>query len=95
MLKKLCFIGLMMWLCWAQALTYQGELSQTGALFNGYADMRFSLYDAATNGTEVGMADLHSQVEVIDGRFVVELEHVKKDLTCGTRNPKHQQHYFV
>jgi|GEM_PF-775726 len=74
MIKKMGLIGLIMCTTWVQAFTYQGELSQTGVLYSGEADLRFSLYDADTNGTEVGMADLHTQVAVVNGRFVVDLE---------------------
>jgi hypothetical protein len=75
MIKKIGFIiGLLLFFSWVQAFTYQGELSQTGVLYNGDADIRFSLYDAAVNGNEVGLSDLHLQVNVVDGRFMVELD---------------------
>lgn len=58
----------------AHAFTYQGELSQSGTAFNGEADIRFTLYDAATGGAVKGVVDLRSNVVISNGRFVVELD---------------------
>ncbi len=74
MKKTVWLFALMINISWAQAFTYQGELSQTGVLYTGMADLRFSLYDAEVNGTEIGMADLHTQLAVVNGRFAVDLE---------------------
>ncbi|WP_154223375.1 hypothetical protein [Marinicella rhabdoformis] len=56
------------------AVTYQGELSQSGNPFTGQADLSFSLYDSESGGNQVGMVDLHTEVEIMNGRFVVELD---------------------
>lgn len=64
----------------AQAFTYQGELSQSGTAFNGVADIRFTLYDAATEGAVKGVVDLRSNVVISNGRFVVELDQWDKQL---------------
>ena len=56
------------------AFTYQGELSQTGILFDGTADFKFKLFDADTNGVQVGITDNHSLVAVSNGRFIVDLD---------------------
>jgi len=36
------------------AFTYQGQLSEDGGPANGFYDLRFSLYDALTNGNVIG-----------------------------------------
>jgi len=74
MIKRMLFIALFVCINWAQAFTYQGELSQTGVLYSGTADLRFSLYDTDSNGNQIGVADLHPQVNVVNGRFAVDLE---------------------
>jgi hypothetical protein len=56
------------------AFTYQGELSQTGTLFDGTADFKFKLFDANANGVQVGTTDIHSVVTINNGRFVVDLD---------------------
>ena len=59
----------------AKAFNYQGELSQAGDLYTGTADLNFKLFDAETigAGTQIGLEDLHSNISVVNGRFVVEL----------------------
>ena len=56
------------------AVTYQGELSQAAQPYTGTVDLTFSLYDAVLGGNQVGVTDLHTDVEVSNGRFVVQLE---------------------
>lgn len=56
------------------AVSYQGELSDAGNLFTGQADLEFKLFDAANDGNQKGITDLKSGVDVLDGRFVVELD---------------------
>lgn len=52
--------------------TYQGELQQLGTPSNGSFDMEFRLFDAETEGIELGMAE--RLVAVVDGIFTVELD---------------------
>lgn len=62
-------------------LTYQGKLDASGAPANGLVSMSFSLWNAATNGAQVGSM-LHFDgsvgnsppVNVSDGLFTVELD---------------------
>ncbi len=57
------------------AFTYQGELSQTGNLYSGDVDLKFSLFDAATGGTMLnGIVDTRTMVTITNGRFIVELD---------------------
>jgi len=56
------------------AFTYQGKLANTGALVNGEYDLEFSLYDAATAGSQVGSAIVKDNVAVASGVFVVALD---------------------
>ena len=56
------------------SLTYQGELKQNGGLANGTFDMDFSLWDAASAGTQVRSTISLANVPVSDGRFSVELD---------------------
>jgi hypothetical protein len=56
------------------AITYQGELRAGGTLANGVYDLRFTLFDAATAGTQVGSALCFDDVSVTDGRFTLSLD---------------------
>lgn len=56
------------------AFTYQGSLSQSGQSANGNYDLRFSLYDSATNGSQVGGSITNSLVGVTNGLFTVGLD---------------------
>jgi hypothetical protein len=51
--------------------TYQGRLQQSGAPANGTCDLRFSLYDQAASGTQIGASDLQVGVAVQNGLFTV------------------------
>ena len=72
--KTIIVVMLLTLTTWVNAFTYQGELSQAGTLFNGTADIRFSLYDADTNGSQIGTTDVHFLVNVSNGRFAVDLD---------------------
>lgn len=50
------------------AITYQGHLAQGNAAFNGNADVRFAVFDVATGGSPLAMAEA-SSVPVSDGQF--------------------------
>jgi hypothetical protein len=55
------------------AFTYQGQLSASGSPANGNYDMTFALFDAATNGNQVGATILASQYPVAAGLFAIDL----------------------
>ncbi len=56
------------------ALTYQGELRQSGAPVTGTADLRFRLYTAETNGSQVGSEIAVNNATLTAGRFTSPLD---------------------
>src|SRR5687768_17476372 len=56
------------------AFTYQGKLSDGGVPASGTYDMRFRLFDAAANGTQVGTTFFANGVQALAGIFNVELD---------------------
>ena len=54
--------------------TYQGSLTDSGALANGSYDLQFTLRDALTAGNPVGGPLIVAPVRVIDGRFTITLD---------------------
>jgi len=56
------------------AFTYQGRLTDGGSPANGEYDIRFTLYDAPTAGTQVGSMVPKENTTVTDGLFTVELD---------------------
>jgi hypothetical protein len=56
------------------AFTYQGRLTSSGAAVTGTSDIQFSLYDAATGGTQLGSTVTVLSVTVTDGLFTVPLD---------------------
>ncbi len=50
------------------AISYSGELKNTGVLVNGDYDVRFGIYDASEGGTRIGPLKTNA-VSVKDGRF--------------------------
>jgi len=54
------------------AFTYQGQLKEGGVPITGTAGLGFTLWDAASGGTQIGSVSFRS-VEVENGLFVVEL----------------------
>lgn len=53
--------------------TYQGRLVQGGTPYNGNADFQFTLFDAASGGTNLGSVNL-TGVPVNNGVFTVQLD---------------------
>ncbi len=51
--------------------TYQGQLKQSGNPVNGTCDLQFSLYDAASGGTQVGTTQSKTSVAVSNGYFTI------------------------
>lgn len=56
------------------AFTYQGELQNAGTPQSGPCDFRFRLYDAATNGTQIGSTQTLSNTSVTSGIFTVSVD---------------------
>ena len=54
--------------------TYQGFLKDDGSPANGAYDLEFRLFDAATDGAQVGTLVAHDDVSVTNGLFVVQLD---------------------
>ena len=72
-MKKLVFIITMALTTLVNAFTYQGELSETGTLFTGTADIKFTLYDAFAGGVQFSTAYTYTGVTVENGRFAIDL----------------------
>ncbi len=55
------------------SFTYQGYLEKDGSPVNGSCDFQFSLWDAATNGSQLGANLFHDNATVTNGTFTREL----------------------
>ena len=53
--------------------TYQGQLQSNGSAIMGTCAMQFSLWDAASDGTQIGATQSINGVAVVDGIFSVTL----------------------
>ena len=56
------------------AFTYQGRLTSGGAPVNGQCDFQFSLFDAASAGTQIGSTQPATNVSVMNGLFTVAID---------------------
>ena len=56
------------------AFIYQGRLIDNGALANGIYDLRFTIYDLASNGSQVGPIFTNPATSVSNGLFTVMLD---------------------
>jgi hypothetical protein len=56
------------------AFTYQGRLIDDNQAPNGAYDFEFKLYDAPTEGSQLGSTNADDDVDVIDGYFTSELD---------------------
>jgi chitodextrinase len=56
------------------AFAYQGRLSEGGQPISGSYDFTFSLYDALTNGTQIGADVTHPGTAISNGMFTVNLD---------------------
>ncbi|MCX7839433.1 MAG: hypothetical protein N2559_08275, partial [Anaerolineae bacterium] len=56
------------------AFTYQGQLKSGGNPVNGACDFQFSLWDAATSGTQIGTTQTATSVSVASGLFTLPLD---------------------
>ncbi len=58
----------------SNVFTYQGQLQQSGIPVNGTCDFRFTLFDAASAGTQIGGSVVRASVTLADGLFTVPLD---------------------
>jgi hypothetical protein len=56
------------------AITYQGKLEKDGVPVNGTCTVKFTLYDAATAGTQIGLPVTLSNVSVTNGFLTASLD---------------------
>ena len=56
------------------SFTYQGELKDNGGPASGSYDMSFSLWDAATDGVQIGSTIDKPGIVVTEGRFSAQLD---------------------
>ena len=54
--------------------TYQGQLQSEAADATGFFDFEFSLYDASTEGDQIGQTAVINEVELVEGHFAVSLD---------------------
>jgi hypothetical protein len=72
---------------WGQsaAFTYQGRLDDGGQPANGVHDVRFTLFDAGTGGTQVGTTQCVENLQVVDGVVAVNLNFGNPFITTSDR----------
>lgn len=56
------------------SFTYQGQLRNGASLVNGTVDLRFTMWDAATGGQQIGSLIERPGIVARDGRFATELD---------------------
>lgn len=83
LLASLAFSGAA--LAQSTTFTYQGELKQGGNVANGLLDLRFSLFDAASGGVQVGTTQCVNNVLVSDGKFTTTLDFGQQFVTTASR----------
>ncbi len=54
--------------------SYQGELKQNGSTADGLFNMEFALWDSIAAGNQIGSTEIKNGVEVVNGKFTVELD---------------------
>jgi hypothetical protein len=69
-----CLAGVYQVTAQGTALSYQGRLNDNGSPANGLYDVRFMVWDAATNGNLVAGPLTHSATGVTNGLFAVMLD---------------------
>jgi len=67
------------------AFTYQGQLQNGGTPQSGPCDFRFKLYDAATNGNQIGSTQTLSNTSVANGLFTVSIDFGSSAFTGAPR----------
>src|SRR6266436_2224876 len=56
------------------AFPYQGQLKNSGLPATGSFDLQFKLFDASTNGTQIGSTQCADNVAVSGGLFTVSID---------------------
>ena len=56
------------------AFTFQGELDNAGSPVNGTYDLKFTLFDSLTGGTQLGSQLCSDNVAVVNGKVTVQLD---------------------
>lgn len=67
------------------AFTYQGQLNDGGVPANGLHDFRFKLFDAASDGTQVGTTQCADNVQVTGGVFTATVDFANQFTTPAQR----------
>ncbi|MCP5097404.1 MAG: hypothetical protein GY943_17810 [Chloroflexi bacterium] len=60
------------------SFTYQGQLTNNGSPVAGACDLRFSLWDAVRNGSQLGNYQIQTNVALDNGRFTVTLNNANQ-----------------
>jgi len=63
--------------------TYQGQLRRSGAAYNGTCNFQFSLWNAASGGTQQGLTKSINGVSVANGLFTVALDDFREQASGG------------
>ena len=78
-IQNICLSLFFVWLTAASvfaqntSFTYQGKLTQNGTPANGSYEMRFTLYDQAANGFQIGTPKTIPNIAVVSGVFTVQI----------------------
>lgn len=67
------------------AFTYQGELKSGGQLATGLFDLEFKLFDASSGGTQLGPTLCVDNLNVVSGRFTIEVDFGQQFTVPSTR----------
>lgn len=67
------------------AFTYQGELESSGVPANGLFDIRFTLFNVASGGTQVVVPQCVNNVQVTNGKFTVPIDFGQQFTTADPR----------
>jgi len=67
------------------AFTYQGQLKSNDSPANGVHDLRFLLFNAAIDGSQVGTTQCVDNVQVVNGAFTATLDFGNQFATTGQR----------
>ncbi|WP_203594788.1 collagen-like protein [Wenzhouxiangella limi] len=66
-------------------ISYQGQLRSAGSPFSGSVDLHFKLFDADSDGNQVGQTQLFESHPVEEGLFQVELDFGRDAFISGER----------
>src|ERR1041385_70483 len=69
----------------SSVISYQGSLKSVGNPANGQFDLVFKLFDANTNGTQVGSSVTNANLLVTNGLFTAALDFGANSFTNASR----------